>query len=89
MLSFGVTVLPDPPYPRLVELMQLAESHGFEYGWTYDSTSSGRSRSRCRARRASDPSASSWATASPTPARASRPYWQARTRRCTTSPTAA
>jgi probable F420-dependent oxidoreductase len=36
-LSFGVTVLPDPPYTRLVELMQLAESHGFEYGWTYDS----------------------------------------------------
>jgi probable F420-dependent oxidoreductase len=37
MLSFGVTVLPDPPYQRLIELMQLAESHGFEYGWTYDS----------------------------------------------------
>jgi len=37
MLSFGVTVLPDPPYTRLVELLQLAESHGFEYGWTYDS----------------------------------------------------
>src|SRR6266516_903925 len=37
MLSFGVTVLPDPPYMRLVELMQLAEQHGFEYGWTYDS----------------------------------------------------
>jgi probable F420-dependent oxidoreductase len=37
MLSFGVTVLPDPPYQRLVELLRLAESHGFEYGWTYDS----------------------------------------------------
>jgi probable F420-dependent oxidoreductase len=37
MLSFGVTVLPDPPYQRLVELLVLAESHGFEYGWTYDS----------------------------------------------------
>jgi probable F420-dependent oxidoreductase len=37
MLSFGVTVLPDPPYTRLVELMRLAEEHGFEYGWTYDS----------------------------------------------------
>jgi probable F420-dependent oxidoreductase len=36
-LSFGVTVLPDPPYQRLVELMVLAEQHGFEYGWTYDS----------------------------------------------------
>jgi probable F420-dependent oxidoreductase len=36
-LSFGVTVLPDPPYTRLVELMKLAEDHGFEYGWTYDS----------------------------------------------------
>jgi probable F420-dependent oxidoreductase len=37
MLSFGVTVLPDPPYTRLIELLQQAESHGFEYGWTYDS----------------------------------------------------
>ncbi len=36
-LSFGVTVLPDPPYQRFVELFQLAERHGFEYGWTYDS----------------------------------------------------
>jgi probable F420-dependent oxidoreductase len=36
-LSFGVTVLPDPPYQRFVELMKLAEDHGFEYGWTYDS----------------------------------------------------
>jgi probable F420-dependent oxidoreductase len=37
MLSFGVTVLPDPPYQRLVELMQKAEERGFQYGWTYDS----------------------------------------------------
>ena len=37
MLSFGVTVLPDPPYTRFLELVQLAEEHGFEYGWTYDS----------------------------------------------------
>ena len=37
MLSFGVTVLPDPPYRRMIELMQLAERHGFEYAWTYDS----------------------------------------------------
>jgi probable F420-dependent oxidoreductase len=37
MLSFGVTVMPDPPYTRLIELMQQAEQHGFEYGWTYDS----------------------------------------------------
>jgi probable F420-dependent oxidoreductase len=37
MLTFGVTVLPDPPYTRLIELNQLAERHGFEYGWTYDS----------------------------------------------------
>src|ERR687895_742544 len=36
-LSFGVTVLPDPPPSRFVELFQLAESNGFEYGWTYDS----------------------------------------------------
>ena len=36
-LSFGVTVLPDPPYTRWLELIQLAEQHGFEYAWTYDS----------------------------------------------------
>lgn len=36
-MSFGVTVLPDPPHARLVELLVLAEQHGFEYGWTYDS----------------------------------------------------
>ncbi|MFN2627063.1 MAG: TIGR03842 family LLM class F420-dependent oxidoreductase [Gaiellaceae bacterium] len=37
MLSFGVTVLPDPPYRRMIELMLLAEQYGFEYAWTYDS----------------------------------------------------
>jgi alkanesulfonate monooxygenase SsuD/methylene tetrahydromethanopterin reductase-like flavin-dependent oxidoreductase (luciferase family) len=37
VLSFGVTILPDPPWQRLVELMQLAEHNGFDYGWTYDS----------------------------------------------------
>jgi probable F420-dependent oxidoreductase len=37
MLTFGVTVLPDPPFSRFFELLQLAERHGFEYGWTYDS----------------------------------------------------
>jgi alkanesulfonate monooxygenase SsuD/methylene tetrahydromethanopterin reductase-like flavin-dependent oxidoreductase (luciferase family) len=37
VLSFGVTVLPDPPATRLVELLQLAEQNGFDYGWTYDS----------------------------------------------------
>src|SRR5215208_4994207 len=36
-LSFGVTVLPDPPYQRLIELLRLAEGHGFESDWTYDS----------------------------------------------------
>jgi probable F420-dependent oxidoreductase len=37
MLSFGVTVLPDPPSARFFELVELAEQHGFEYAWTYDS----------------------------------------------------
>jgi probable F420-dependent oxidoreductase len=37
MLSFGVTVLPDPPYARFLELIKLSEQHGFEYAWTYDS----------------------------------------------------
>src|SRR2546430_17675010 len=37
MLDFGVTVLPDPPYSRWLELLQVAEKHGFGYPWTYDS----------------------------------------------------
>jgi probable F420-dependent oxidoreductase len=37
VLSFGVTVLPDPPHTRLVELLRIAEQNGFDYGWTYDS----------------------------------------------------
>src|SRR5881392_1507351 len=36
-LAFGVTVLPDPPYQRMIELIRLAEQLGFEYAWTYDS----------------------------------------------------
>jgi len=36
-IHFGVTVLPDPPYTRFLELIQLAEEQGFEVGWTYDS----------------------------------------------------
>jgi probable F420-dependent oxidoreductase len=36
-ITFGVTVLPDPPYQRMLELFSLAEQQGFEYGWTYDS----------------------------------------------------
>jgi probable F420-dependent oxidoreductase len=36
-LEFGVTVLPDPPFSRMIELIQLAEKHGFQYAWTYDS----------------------------------------------------
>jgi probable F420-dependent oxidoreductase len=36
-LSFGITVLPDPPHSRFVELFQHAEQQGFDWGWTYDS----------------------------------------------------
>jgi probable F420-dependent oxidoreductase len=36
-LTFGVTVLPDPPYTRMIELIRFAEGQGFEYAWTYDS----------------------------------------------------
>ena len=36
-ITFGVTVLPDPPYTRFLKLIELAEQQGFEYGWTYDS----------------------------------------------------
>jgi probable F420-dependent oxidoreductase len=36
-ITFGVTVLPDPPYTRFLELIERAEQQGFDYGWTYDS----------------------------------------------------
>jgi probable F420-dependent oxidoreductase len=36
-MKFGVTVMPDPPHTRLIELLREAERQGFEYGWTYDS----------------------------------------------------
>ena len=36
-LSFGVTVLPDPPHARFLELISMAEEQGFDYAWTYDS----------------------------------------------------
>ncbi len=36
-IAFGVNVLPDPPYTRFLELLELAEKQGFDYGWTYDS----------------------------------------------------
>src|SRR3954466_16211452 len=36
-LSLGMTVMPDPPYQRFIDLVALAERQGFEYGWTYDS----------------------------------------------------
>ena len=36
-MDFGVTVLPDPPFSRWLELIKLAEQHGFGYAWTYDS----------------------------------------------------
>ena len=36
-MRIGVTVLPDPPYQRLVDLIGMAEEQGFESGWTYDS----------------------------------------------------
>jgi hypothetical protein len=36
-LAFGFTVVPDPPYQRLIEVRALGEQHAFEYGWTHDS----------------------------------------------------
>ena len=87
-LSFGVTVLPDPPVSRLVELMKLGEDNGFEIGWTYDShvlwqesfvqlTMAIQATSRLK-----------FGHLVTNPARASRPSSRASTRRCTTSPTA-
>jgi probable F420-dependent oxidoreductase len=36
-LQFGVTILPDPPCSRFVELVQAAEAAGFDWAYTYDS----------------------------------------------------
>lgn len=36
-MNFGVTILPDPPSSRLLELLEHAENCGFDHGWTYDS----------------------------------------------------
>ena len=37
MLTFGVTVLPDPPHSRFVELMNSRRAKASRNGWTYDS----------------------------------------------------
>jgi probable F420-dependent oxidoreductase len=36
-MDFGMTVMPDPPYQRFIDLVKHAEELGFDYGWTYDS----------------------------------------------------
>jgi probable F420-dependent oxidoreductase len=37
MLSFGACFMADPPASRLVDLAKLAEDHGFDYVWMWDS----------------------------------------------------
>lgn len=37
MIEFGITLKPDPPSSRIVELMRMAEAQGFSYGWLFDS----------------------------------------------------
>ncbi len=36
-MDFGVVLQTDPPSSRVVELAKKAETHGFGYGWTFDS----------------------------------------------------
>ena len=36
-MDFGVVLQPDPPAWRVVDLARRAETHGFSYGWTFDS----------------------------------------------------
>lgn len=36
-MDFGMTLMPDPPSSRIVELTRLAEANGFAYGWLFDS----------------------------------------------------
>ena len=89
MLSFGVTVLPDPPYQRLIELMKLAEAQGFEYGWTYDSHVLWQESMPVMALAADQTSKIKLGHMVTNPATATRRCSRARTRRCTTSRTAA
>jgi probable F420-dependent oxidoreductase len=37
MLTFGVTLMPDPPTSQIVVLTRLAEEQGFTSGWLFDS----------------------------------------------------
>ena len=37
VLSFGVTFMLDPPVSRTVEWAKLAEAHGFDSVWAWDS----------------------------------------------------
>ena len=36
-MDFGVVLQTNPPARRVVQLAELAEAHGFEYVWTFDS----------------------------------------------------
>ena len=87
-LSFGVTVLPDPPYQRLVELIQLAERHGFEYGWTYDSHVLWQESTPTLALAAAATESIKLGHMVTNPGTPIRPSWRACTRRSTTSRTA-
>ncbi|GHO79893.1 LLM class F420-dependent oxidoreductase [Ktedonobacter sp. SOSP1-85] len=37
MIEFGITLRPDPPPERIVELICMAEAQHFSYGWLFDS----------------------------------------------------
>jgi len=36
-MDFGVVLQTNPPAWRTVQLAELAEAHGFDYVWTFDS----------------------------------------------------
>jgi len=88
MLSFGVTVLPDPPYQRMIELMKLAEQHGFEYAWTYDSHILWEESYATLPLAAAQTSKIKLGTSSPIRGSGTRRSPRAGTRRCRTSRTA-
>ena len=88
-LSFGVTVLPDPPASRLVELMKLGEDNGFEIGWTCTTRTSWQDSFPALTLAIQGTSRMKFGHLVTNPARVTRPSSQACTRRCTTSPTAA
>ena len=86
-MDFGMTVMPDPPYQRFIDLVKHAEDLGFDYGWTYDSHVLWQESIPTLALAAKATSTIKLGHMVTNPGHASRRCSRAHTRRCRTSPT--